>query len=608
MADITIKEKDTVQGQTVLPGFEEPPTAEQLKIKTGRIAFQADYLRSPEDALLFWDAPQEYFETHYTRHFNKLVKWVSDATGADPEQIRDKDRRTPKQQELLTIAAAKEQLARIDAFFASKYYHALELLDTVEGKFDARSAAQEAAQSYLDKLGSDPTESIEAQDGEALEQIIEHYLPPVKEQAVNYFFALHNIKVNEQGKLSEDQAAELKAVYLKLDRFYVEHTAGGADPEDTRLLFSKVFADFIDREAAAAGTAETILANLPLLQSLNPAAHTMPNNTLVNALQEKKLIEHPDNAQGWDLTVANAKGRRKEITAFTMVTYDPGNTGITITDAKLTEYERQVSDAVVSLWIEAVKENLPPVFTPDMIYRAMPGGGDKASPQQRGAITKTIEKFRRLHITVDATEEMRTRGIISQDKTFKLDDFYLSAVHAEYKAKNGGQTVNAYRLNSEPIVLTYSKMTKQILTVPAEFIEIERVKENPLTKKLEKSGELLMMNAERQAMTGYLLRRIAIMKRDNEKAKEALRSYNRRRKSDKTLDEKELDAFKEKSEVILFETVFDDAGIKISNRDKALDNRNFCFDVLNYQIVVGNIKGYEKQTKGRSITGVKILL
>ena len=203
---------------------------------------------------------------------------------------------------------------------------------------------------------------------------------------------------------------------------------------------------------------------------------------------------------------------------------------------------------------------------------------------------------------------MRKRGIIGPDKTFKLDDFYLSAVHAEYRAKNGGQTVNAYRLNSEPIILTYSKMTKQILTVPAEYIAIEKVKENPLTKKLEKSGELLMMNAERQAMTGYLLRRIAIMKRDREKAKEALRKYNNSRKKDPELEEKTLADFREQSEAILFDSIFEDAGIKIISRDKALDNRNFCFDVLDYQEAVGNIKGYEKQTKGRSITGVKILL
>ena len=301
------------------------------------------------------------------------------------------------------------------------------------------------------------------------------------------------------------------------------------------------------------------------------------------------------------MVVANAKGRRKEITAYTMIEFDPGETSIKITDAKLTEYERQVSDAIISLWITAKEENLPPVFTPDMIFRAMPGGSDKASQQQKEAIVTTIEKFRRLHITVDATEEMRKRGVIGANATFKIDNFYLSATHAEYKVKNGGQTVNAYQIDAEPIILTYCNMTKQLLTIPAKYISVEKI------KKGRASGELLPMTAPRQAMTGYLLRRIAIMKRDEQEAKEKKRRYDRRRSTDKSLEIKPLEAFREQSHVILFATLFTDIGLTEQSRDRAMENRNFVFQVLDYQIIVGNIKGYEKQTKGRSITGVKIL-
>lgn len=257
-------------------------------------------------------------------------------------------------------------------------------------------------------------------------------------------------------------------------------------------------------------TVESIAAKLPLVQGLIPTAHTMPNNALMNTLQQKPAI----NAGAFDMTVSNARGRRKEITAYTMISFDPGETSIKITDAKLSEYERQVSDAIVSLWLEADKEKLPPIFTLDMIFRAMPGGSDKASPQQKGAITKAIEKFRHLHITVDATEEMRKRGIIGSNETFKLDNFYLSATHAEHKVKNGGQTVNAYKIDAEPIILTYCTMTKQLLTIPAKYIAVEKVKNS------RASGELLPMTANRQAMTGYILRRIEVMKRDEREAKE----------------------------------------------------------------------------------------
>jgi hypothetical protein len=382
---------------------------------------------------------------------------------------------------------------------------------------------------------------------------------------------LHDeLKPEAAAELTPEQKEELQAIFTRLDAFYMEQTNGGeTDPDGGAILFA-----FIERENPTPETAESIAAKLPLVQGVRPTAHTMPNNALMNVLQQKPAI----NAGAFDMVVSNPKGRRREITAYTMISFDPGETNIKITDAKLTEYERQVSDAIVSLWIEAIKEKLPPVFTPDMIYRSMPGGSDKASPQQKGAITKAIEKFRRLHITVDATEEMRKRGIIPGNATYKIDNFYLSATHAEYKVKNGGQTVNAYRLDAEPIILTYCRLTSQLLTVPAKYIEIQKV------KKGRASGELVTMTADRQAMTGYMLRRIAVMKHDKR------------------------NKVQQQSNVILFDTLFAETGTKTDNRKQTMINRNFCFNVLDYWKATGFIAGYQQQQKGRTVTGIIISL
>ena len=186
-------------------------------------------------------------------------------------------------------------------------------------------------------------------------------------------------------------------------------------------------------------TPAELLETIKTVQAIDPAAHVMPNNALMNALTQKPAI----NAGAFDLVVANEQARRKEITNYTIVNYDPGDSGITITDPKLTEYERQVSDAVISLWAEAKRQNMPPVFTVDMIYQSMPGGGDRPQPAQRAAITRTIEKLRRLHIYMDATEEMRKRGKIGASATFTMDSFYFQLVRAEYKARNSRQAVTA---------------------------------------------------------------------------------------------------------------------------------------------------------------------
>ena len=335
-----------------------------------------------------------------------------------------------------------------------------------------------------------------------------------------------------------------------------------------------------ERAAAAAGTEaeaaaiEKGIEQLPMLQALTAASHVMPNNPLMNALQQKPAI----NAGAFDLVVSNASGRRKEITAYAMITYDPGETGVTMTAPHLTEYERQVSDAVISLWLEAEKNNLPPVFSPDMIFRAMPGGSDKPSAQQKGAIARAIEKFRGLLIFVDATDEMKKRGVIGATGKYVFDEKYLNVRRHTYRIKNGGMIVQGYELLGQPVILTYSKLTNQLLTVPAKYIAVEKVKRG------KPSGELVTMTADRQAMTGYLLRRIAVMKHDKK------------------------NKHPHQSTIILFDTLFTETGTATSDRKQTMLNRNFCFEVLDYWKATGYIKDYKTQQKGRSISGIEILL
>ena len=176
------------------------------------------------------------------------------------------------------------------------------------------------------------------------------------------------------------------------------------------------------KEGTSSLTPAELLETIKTVQAIAPTAHVMSNNALMNTLTQKPAI----NTGAFDLVVANEQGRRKEITNYTIINYDPGDSGITITDPKLSEYERQVSDAVISLWAEAKRQNMPPLVTTDMVYRAMPGGGERPQPAQRAAITRTMEKLRRLHIYMDATEEMQKRGKIGDKETFVIDDFYFN--------------------------------------------------------------------------------------------------------------------------------------------------------------------------------------
>lgn len=352
-------------------------------------------------------------------------------------------------------------------------------------------------------------------------------------------------------------------------------------------------------ETSKEETPAALIEKIKKMPVLNPQAHIMPNNALMNAMQQSGAF----NAGELALPVIPAKGRQKEITAYTIIDYEPGETGITITDPKLTEYERNVSNAIISLWVEAEKLEVEPVFTTDTIYRAMPGGGETASPQQKGAITKAFEKFRRIHMTIDATEELRKRGAIKGSDTFKLDDYYFNVRRARRTSKHSGQSVTAYQMIGKPVILQYAEMTGQILSVPAKHLTI---------RKIDKSGristELVTMNADRQAITGYMMRRIAVMKHDLDAARDRLKSYERKRKQnpEQELPAKPLAAFRQQSNVILFDTLFSATDTATDNDVQAKRNRDFCFDVLKYWTATGFIKGYSAQSKGRKITGIVI--
>lgn len=537
----------SIKAKTITPTTEQKTpdiTIQEVMQQIGITAFHIDFMKNPEDALLSYrvtskensegeELNRRLFEKWETLSFERLIKIVAKKTGADPEQLRDPQRRTPEQQRAILEEGAREQAARVDLFFKSRYYQALCVLDEIEGNYQ------------------DQHENNNAYIG-------------IKEQAALYFFATHkDIMPNETEPLTDKQKKELTALFYRMDKFYLNDTTQESGNEEIDGFNALI--RFINSENK---NPKEIIA---VLQSVIPSKHIMANNSLMNEITSKKAI----NAGAFDLDV----GKKRKLTAYTMVSYDQDkNEKGELILSKLTEYERQVSDAIITIWEESTKAGLPPEFTTDMVYRYMPGSGDRPSAQQAGAITRTIEKFRNLSIYIDITEEMRSRGVIPDNENLVFDDKYISAIRVKRKIKNGGQTVTAYHLHTEPLILTYCKMTKQLITVSPKLLEIKKVKKGKLTK------EAVAMTQERQAITGYLLRRIAIMKRD--------------RKNKKSVQ----------SNIILFSTLFDAIGVTTPDKQKAADIRKFCFDVLEYYKAEKYITGYDKQIKGRSIAGIIIEL
>lgn len=370
-----------------------------------------------------------------------------------------------------------------------------------------------------------------------------------------------------------------------------------ADGKDIPPLWVDLPAD----QPETIDTPAQIIERVQKLPRLAPAAYIMPNNALINDMQDPAFMESLGEKIGFPVIPETSK--QKEILAYAMIDYDTEADGLAVSMPHLTEHERNVSNAVISLWVEAEKQGVLPAFTVETIFKAMPGGGEKASAQQKDAISKAFEKLSHMTIKIDATDELRKRGAIREDETFTTGGHFFEARWTRRASKHSKRAMIAYQITSEPIILSYARMTNQILSVPAKYLTIKKVSKGGVISPI-----LVTMNADRQAITGYMMRRIAVMKHDQEAARDRLKAYEKRRKQhpEQELPEKTLKDFRQQRDVILFDAVFKAIGAETDNRAQDKRNRDFCFSVLDYWKATNFIETYNTQTKGKKITGVVI--
>ena len=201
---------------------QEVKKAQDVIDKIRFVAFTIDFMKDPEDAIVFRkitkkgkDVTGLVYEKWSENHFERIIGDVARMTGADPEQLRDPKKRTPEQQQALSKASAAEQALRMEIFFKSRYYQAFDFLESIEGKYH------------------DPHENDIA------------YID-TKEQAILYFFATHeDIKPNDIEPLTDESKEELKAIFYRLDAFYLDNPCkeGSSDAEGIAAFYN-----FIEKE------------------------------------------------------------------------------------------------------------------------------------------------------------------------------------------------------------------------------------------------------------------------------------------------------------------------------------------------------------------------
>lgn len=466
-----IEEATPLQGQETFPGFEDQkPDAETIDKAARKISFQMDFIRDPEDALAAWGVPSNFFSGYLSSHFEKLVKKAAEMTGADPEQIRDKDRRTPEQQQLLTEIAGMEMLARQDAFFKSLYSDALTWL------FDIQ--IQDNGVVFSDSFEDDV----------------------IREQSVIYFFAIHReLKPLKAGTITPEQREELTEIYKKLNSFYEEKAA---EIGEMNIKYGETLSEFIRLENPPKEAAEIIAAIT--VKQIDRLIYPLdkPNNTI------------------WDgITIADKNGQlqyaldtRKHGTSTPAIVY------IGLDLSALPEGLSKNLDALdkrLMIASDALYHAGNEFFTDTQLYKSM---GYKGNPGKSDLqkINDRLTKLGTGRIFIDNTQE------IEQNK--KYPKYIYDGNIMPFERIQGPVIINGKPCESvihlfrDPPLMDFARKRDQITAIPLEVLEspISKTEENLAIEDylLERIGQMKSpkRNSQKKILYKTLCTRCGITK------------------------------------------------------------------------------------------------
>lgn len=208
----------------------------------------------------------------------------------------------------------------------------------------------------------------------------------------------------------------------------------------------------------------------------------------------RKLFSNDVSAQQLkqvSFDISPTRGRRSR-PALYMVNVDLD--GISTQD-NLTEFDGGVFNSVISV----IAESSVPVFTAKQIathyYYGDNPNDSNPSTQQVGAVTKSLEKMRKVDIKIDYTDHMRLNGKLGEDERFEVEDYFLPS--RKLHITTGGNTITAYEVMRTPPLQRYAEDVNQISRVPASALNVP-----------------VNLDEGKAVVRDYVLREISIRKRD----------------------------------------------------------------------------------------------
>lgn len=298
---------------------------------------------------------------------------------------------------------------------------------------------------------------------------------------------------------------------------------------------------------------------LPKQDTNKPETHYHPNSKLSNTITKLDT-----NGVAWWL----AMGGKKEPSVETRISlsYEDEN-GVELSK-KMTRFDREVHDAVASLWAAGNR-----VIAPNQVFRIMAGSKSKVTPKQRQRVEESIDKQRRTFVTLDFSKELRGKTAEFEGETITASEANIEQymLNADKQTVIGerGERVIGYAINKPPILYYHDKITGQIVSYKQSLLE-------KLSKEMGNTDSSVLIR-------NYLIQQVKVMGR---------KGSNR-------------------SSQILYETIYkeiDSEPKDRTERKRLNDKVKKCLDVLKGE---GQIAGWsEYRDKGRShkLKGVDIEL
>lgn len=313
---------------------------------------------------------------------------------------------------------------------------------------------------------------------------------------------------NKAARIKDTMILNIKGA-LKNHLFYYQKEGGNVKAID------KLIEDAVEKAYTNAQTpveANEIITqitnsdNPESLESIRPQNIYRANNKLVGTLQTSIILPKMEDGEE-RFSVDMSKSGAKKCGAELICGLE--NEGVKIVNGQrpfvLPEYDRDVMDAVSSLWEEGNEQK---EFTAEMVYRVMVRDTDTKyiRPNTVERVKESLHRMGGIKVKIDLRDVNKKWKMDRNREVETIEGRLLNTIKIECKIN--GKPTTVYKMIFPPVLYQLSKHFKQVICYDPELLVINEIdsKGKPLPARIQNTQNMITVRS-------YLIERINRMKK-----------------------------------------------------------------------------------------------